>query len=133
MSVAHPLATDATDATDTTDAEDTPALDDRDRRALLEAMAVDPIAPGMYSVRKEDGTEYIVDIDGNACTCPDFQYREVECKHLRRARLEAGDADVDTATAQVETAIDAADELIDDLAARRADLVRLRAALARFD
>ncbi|PSP63801.1 SWIM zinc finger family protein [Halobacteriales archaeon QH_8_64_26] len=133
MSVAHPLATDATDATDTTDAEDTPALDDRDRRALLEAMAVDPIAPGMYSVRKEDGTEYIVDVDGNACTCPDFQYREVECKHLRRARLEAGDADVDTATAQVETAIDAADELIDDLAARRADLVRLRAALARFD
>jgi len=133
MSVVHPLATDATDATDTTDAEDTPALDDRDRRALLEAMAVDPIAPGMYSVRKEDGTEYIVDVDGNACTCPDFQYREVECKHLRRARLEAGDADVDTATAQVETAIDAADELIDDLAARRADLVRLRAALARFD
>ena len=133
MSVAHPLATDATDATDTTDAEDTPALDDRDRRALLEAMAVDPIAPGMYSVRKEDGTEYIVDVDGNACTCPDFQYREVECKHLRRARLEAGDADVDTATAQVETAIDAADELMDDLAARRADLVRLRAALARFD
>ena len=133
MSVAHPLATDATDATDTTDAEDTPALDDRDRRALLEAMAVDPIAPGMYSVRKEDGTEYIVDVDGNACTCPDFQYREVECKHLRRARLEAGDADVDTATAQVETAIDAADELMDDLAARRVDLVRLRAALARFD
>ena len=133
MSVAHPLATDATDATDTTDAEDTPALDDRDRRALLEVMAVDPIAPRMYSVRKEDGTEYIVDVDGNACTCPDFQYREVECKHLRRARLEAGDADVDTATAQVETAIDAADELIDDLAARRADLLRLRAALARFD
>jgi hypothetical protein len=130
MSAAHPLTTDATDATD---AEDTPALDDRDRRALLEAMAVDPIAPGMYSVRKDEGTEYVVDIDGGACTCPDFQYREVECKHLRRARLEAGEGNVDTAAAQIETAIDAADELMDDLAARRADLLRLRAALARFD
>jgi predicted nucleic acid-binding Zn finger protein len=127
MSVVRTLTTDATDATNA------PALDDRDRRAMLEGMSVEPIAPGMYSVRKGDGTEYVVDIDGGACTCPDFRYREVECKHLRRARLEAGETDTDRLEARLDDAIDATDERIDDLAARRTDLVRLRAALARFE
>jgi predicted nucleic acid-binding Zn finger protein len=122
MSTAYPAATDAENG-----------IDDRDRRALLEALLVEPLAPGMYAVYSEDGREYVVDTDGGACTCPDFRYREVECKHLRRARLEAGDADTTTLAERIDDDLVAIDERMADLAARRAGLRRLRTALARFE
>ena len=125
MSVVRPATTDSTDAEN--------GIDDRDRRALLEALLCERIAPGMFRVYNEEGTDYVVDIDGGACTCPDFRYRAVECKHLRRARLEAGEADTKGLAERIDADLEAVDERIADLATRRAALVRCRAALARFE
>ena len=125
MSVVHPATTDSTDAEN--------GIDDRDRRALLEALLCERIAPGMFRVYNEEGTDYVVDIDGGACTCPDFRYRAVECKHLRRARLEAGEADTKGLAERIDADLEAIDDRLEELAARRAALVRCRAALARFE
>lgn len=108
-------------------------LDRRDRRALLEELVVVEDALDLYHVYGEDGTRYVVDTREGACTCPDFQYRAVECKHLRRARFETGEADPAALAAEVEDAIDAVDAEIERLAARRADLVTLRNAVERFE
>lgn len=108
-------------------------LDRRDRRALREEMVVVEDAPDLYHVYGEDGTRYVVDSREGACTCPDFQYRAVECKHIRRARLETGEYDAGALAADVEEAIDAVDAEIERLAARRADLVTLRNAVERFE
>lgn len=121
------------DTTDRPDTTDSLPIDDRDRRALLEALVVEPLAPGMFRVRGESGAEYVVDVDGGACTCPDFQYRAVECKHLRRARLEAGETDPDALASRIDAGIETIDDRLGALAARRADLVRLRASLDRFE
>ena len=125
MSVVHPATTDSTDAEN--------GIDDRDRRALLEALLCERIAPGMFRVYNEEGTDYVVDIDGDACTCPDFRYRTVKCKHLRRARLEAGEADTKGLAERIDADLEAIDDRLEELAARRAALVRCRAALARFE
>ena len=125
MSVVHPATTDSTDAEN--------GIDDRDRRALLEALLCERIAPGMFRVYNEEGTDYVVDIDGDTCTCPDFRYRAVECKHLRRARLEAGEADTKGLAERIDADLEAVDDRLEELAARRAALVRCRAALARFE
>ena len=125
MSVVHPATTDSTDAEN--------GIDDRDRRALLEALLCERTAPGMFRVYNEEGTDYVVDIDGGACTCPDFRYRAVECKHLRRARLEAGDADTAALAERVDAGIEAVDNRLEALATQRTALVRLKGALDRFD
>jgi len=66
-------------------------LDDRDARALTECMTVLPTdAPGLYEVVSESGSEYIVDARGGSCECADAEYRDVRCKHIRRARFAAG-------------------------------------------
>lgn len=108
-------------------------IDDRTCRALLEVFLTEPLAPGMVRVQGESGNEYVVDIDGGACTCPDFGYRAVECKHLRRARLEAGAADSTELARRIDAGIETVDERLSELAARRSTLLRLRAALDRFD
>lgn len=108
-------------------------LDRRDRRALREAMVVVEDAPDLYHVYGEDGSRYVVDTREGACTCPDFRYRAVECKHVRRARLETGGAEAAALAADVEAAIEAVDAEIERLAARRADLVTLRNAVERFE
>ncbi|WP_251342263.1 SWIM zinc finger family protein [Haloplanus halophilus] len=59
----------------------------RSRRARVEPMAVRPLRDGRYAVETEGGT-YVVDLDANACTCPDHQLRRARCKHLRRVALE---------------------------------------------
>lgn len=131
MSVSSLDTTDRSETTDPTDFES--PIDDRDRRALLEALLVEPLAPGMYHVYSEQGVEYVVDIETGACTCPDFRYREVECKHLRRARLEAGETDTGALAERIDAELDAVDERLGALAARRAALVRLQGALTRFE
>lgn len=73
------------------------AASSRSFRAVSEYMSVVQEAPDLYTVVSESGTEYVVDLRGDpACTCADFQYRpEVDaCKHILRARLETGRADV---------------------------------------
>ncbi len=68
----------------------------RDIRAVTEYLSVVPIAPGMFRVYNADATkEHIVDLEGGACTCHDFQYRSPElgdrgCKHIRRVRIREG-------------------------------------------
>ncbi|WP_254538733.1 hypothetical protein [Halomarina litorea] len=72
---------------------DLPMTDPRDVRAMNELLAVYEQAPGLYSVYSEEGTEYTVDAETGACTCPDAEYNQPDggCKHARRVALWRGD------------------------------------------
>ena len=107
-------------------------IDKRDRRALSEHLTVVEHGPDIYRVYSEEGVEYLVDIRTPSCTCPDFMYREADCKHIRRARIEAGSRDLDALGAEVQSALDALDDQIANLAAQRAELVSLQRDLDRF-
>ena len=107
-------------------------IDKRDRRALSEHLTVVEHGPDIYRVYSEEGIEYLVDIRTPSCTCPDFMYREADCKHIRRARIEAGSRDLDALGAEVQSALDALDDQIANLAAQRAELVSLQRDLDRF-
>lgn len=63
----------------------TAEVGDRARRGLVEKMTVLPMAPGLYSVTTQSGSEYTVDLRDGVCDCPDHRYREARCKHLWRA------------------------------------------------
>jgi len=63
----------------------------RTRRALTEDMEVQFVQRGpAYDVFSESGRTYIVDVEKETCTCPDFERRQPDggCKHLRRVDLE---------------------------------------------
>lgn len=107
-------------------------IDKRDRRALSEQLTVIEHGPDIYQVYSEEGVEYLVDIRTPSCTCPDFMYREPDCKHIRRARIEAGRRDLDSLDEDVQTAVDKLDEHIANLAAQRAELVGLQRDLDQF-
>jgi hypothetical protein len=80
---------------DTTAVEGTGTeLDERDVRALTEYLTVLPEAPDVYQVVSQSGATYTVDARGGACTCPDFEYRDVRCKHLRRVAFATGERPV---------------------------------------
>jgi len=65
-------------------------LDERDARALTECMTTVPTdAPDMFEVTSASGSAYVVDARAGSCTCPDAEYRNVRCKHIRRARFAA--------------------------------------------
>lgn len=108
-------------------------LDERDCRALTETMFLAEEAPDLYRVRTASGGDYRVDVREPACTCPDFQYREARCKHIRRMQLERGDRDAGEISASVERALARVDERLAELASRRSELVALRSAAERFD
>ena len=101
-------------------------LDKRDRRALSEQLVVLEDAPDIYKVYSEMGEEYMVETRAPACTCPDFRYREADCKHIRRARIEAGDRDLAGLDSEIQTAIDALDNHLTNLRAQRAELLELQ-------
>lgn len=68
-----------------------------DERALTEYMAVledatdcTRRAPGLYSVTTQSGREYLVDAELPACECPDHEYRDWICKHIRRVQFATG-------------------------------------------
>ena len=73
----------------------TPPTSRRDVAAAVEYMATAELAPDFFAVVNDEGDTYHVDVEGGACTCPDFQYRsevlDEGCKHLRRIRMEHGD------------------------------------------
>jgi hypothetical protein len=86
----------------TTDAQST--IDDRDVRALTNPMTVlddvDPVADelpavagerGVYLVVSHSGAEHVVDAIEPRCSCSDFEYRDVRCKHLRRVAFATGE------------------------------------------
>jgi len=66
-------------------------LEERDVRALTEYMTVLPLGGDVYSVTTQSGSEYRVDAREGRCTCPDYQYRNVRCKHLRRTAFATGE------------------------------------------
>lgn len=66
-------------------------LEQRDVRALTEYMTTLPLGGDVYSVTTQSGSEYRVDALEGRCTCPDYQYRDVRCKHLRRAAFATGE------------------------------------------
>ena len=82
------VATDAFDGTENCEL---------DHRALTEYMTVltdgndrAKRAPGLYTVTTQSGATYLVDPELSACECPDAEYRERRCKHIRRARFALG-------------------------------------------
>lgn len=101
-------------------------IDKRDRRALSEHLVVLDFGPDIYQVYSEEGEEYLVDIRLPSCTCPDFMYREADCKHIRRARIEAGERDLDAVEKEIQGAIDQLDDHLANLVAQRAELVGLQ-------
>ena len=101
-------------------------IDRRDRRALSEHLVVLEYGPDIYQVYSEEGEEYLVDIRLPSCTCPDFMYRKADCKHIRRARIEADEYDLDGVATEVQSAIDQLDEHLANLVAQRAELVTLQ-------
>jgi flagellin-like hook-associated protein FlgL len=107
-------------------------IDKRDRRALSEQLTVLEHGPDIYQVYSEEGVEYLVDIRAPSCTCPDFVYREPDCKHIRRARIEAGRRDLNSLNEEVQEALDELDDHIANLAAQRAELVSLQRDLDQF-
>ena len=63
--------------------------DPRTRRALSEDMKVHFVERGpRYQVDSESGSTYVVDVNAETCSCPDYEKREVFCKHQRRVDLE---------------------------------------------
>lgn len=105
------------------------AVPTRSLRAISEYMSVVEEAPDLYTVYGESGTEYAVDLrDDPACTCPDFLYRDSvrECKHVRRARLVTGTADVERLRRELDAVAEDAENEAEQLA-RRADELRTTA------
>lgn len=116
------------------------AASSRSLRAVSEYMSVIPEAPDLYTVVGQSGKAYTVDLrDDPACTCSDFRYRRAvdECKHVLRARLETGRADVDRLKGRLAlAAIDAeeeATELERASEAVRSDARRIRRAVERLE
>ena len=50
-----------------------------------------PLGGDVYSVTTQSGSEYRVDAREGRCTCPDHEYREVRCKHIRRVTFATGE------------------------------------------
>jgi flagellin-like hook-associated protein FlgL len=61
-----------------------------------------------------------------------YVHREADCKHIRRARIEAGSRDLDALDTEIQDALDTLDDHIANLAAQRAELVSLRRDLDHF-
>lgn len=68
----------------------------RDVRALTEHMSIlgrlgrAKDADGLYLVVSQSGSEYLVDVLGGACECPDNEYTDNHCKHLRAVEFATG-------------------------------------------
>lgn len=78
-------------------APSTDSIDDRTRRALEQYLTVTPDvgqARGVEGIALvtsgESGSEYVVDALEARCECRDAEYRDVQCKHIRRARFAMG-------------------------------------------
>ena len=69
--------------------------DQRDRRALTEAMSVLPEGGDIYTVvGQHNNGAYSVDARDGRCTCADHRYRGVTCKHIRRVAFATGERPV---------------------------------------
>ncbi|MBV0900177.1 hypothetical protein [Haloarcula salina] len=81
-------------------------IDDRTKRALEEYLTVTPDigrargADDLVLVTSASGKEYLVDVRGGSCECPDATHRDVECKHQIRAKMALGLAAVPAGAAE---------------------------------
>jgi hypothetical protein len=69
------------------------SVEKRDVRAMCELLAVYEEETDLFLVYSDDGTEYTVDAESGACTCPDAEYNlgpDEKCKHARRVDLWTG-------------------------------------------
>ena len=93
-------------------------LDDRDAAALTEYMTVLAEGGDVYSVTTESGREYVVDAREGRCTCPDHEYRDTRCKHLRRVAFATGErsvpawADTDAVDPQLGLHVDGSPQVV---------------------
>ena len=79
-------------------------LERRTERALSEPLSVvsldgtpiDNINETVVQVVSHSGESYHVDAEVGRCECPDHRHRDVECKHIRRARIALGLSPVST-------------------------------------
>jgi hypothetical protein len=72
-------------------------VEPRTRRALSECMTVLPEGGDIYTVVGENQNgEYRVDAREERCTCPDHEYRDARCKHIRRVAFATGEVSVPT-------------------------------------
>ncbi|MDS0220873.1 hypothetical protein NDI54_05830 [Haloarcula sp. S1AR25-5A] len=69
------------------------SIDPRTRKALEQYLTVTPDvgrargAEDLVLVTSESGSSYLVDVREDSCECPDAEYRDIECKHVKRARF----------------------------------------------
>ena len=56
----------------------------RVQSAMDEQMDIEPLAGGNFEVKGK----YEVDPDNKTCECPDYEHRDIECKHIVRVTLE---------------------------------------------
>lgn len=66
----------------------------RTERALTEYMSVLPDGGDVFTVVGQNGGTYRVDRREGRCTCPDYEYRDIRCKHLRRVDFATGEEPV---------------------------------------
>lgn len=83
-------------------------IDERDVRALQQYLTVlDDVgrargADDLYLVTSESGSEYLVDAREQTCECPDHEYRNVRCKHIRRVAFATGAEPIPTSVDDVD-------------------------------
>lgn len=51
-------------------------------------MTATALGDALYEVETDHETTYLVDLDARRCSCPDYTFRSVRCKHLRRVAIE---------------------------------------------
>jgi len=63
-----------------------------DRGVQIPRCHVVPAESDIFLVKSQSGNgTYTVDLRGHgSCTCPDWTYRQVECKHIKAARALKG-------------------------------------------
>lgn len=66
-----------------------PARDARKQRAWEETIPIEHLDGTQYRVKNT----YIVDLDDESCTCPDYEHRGQPCKHLYAVKDATADAD----------------------------------------
>jgi hypothetical protein len=94
---ATPHGNDTDEPKPRTDTEDVD-LNPRTVRALEEYITITPEvgrardADHMVIATSESGSSYLVDLQSNACECPDSEHRDptLGCKHIQRARFALG-------------------------------------------
>lgn len=55
-----------------------PANEKRRQRARTEGMEIEQVGTRRFRVKHS----YVVDLDDESCTCPDYEHRELPCKHI---------------------------------------------------